>query len=324
MALPDFLIIGAPKAGSTALHEALAPHPQLFLCTPKEPKFFLTDGRPPDRSGQRGPGDAHSAREWIWRQSDYEALFDPAPPGTLRGESTPFYLWDKASHYRIKSLLPNVKLIAVVRDPIDRAHSNWAHLWCDGLEPESDFVTAFSLEQERIDAGFAPFWRYGELGRYGEQLAHLFTVFDRSQVFLMRYRQLVSEPQAVLDRICAFLGIEPGIVEVAPPSNVKYWVPPTSVNRVLRRTVRSGAWVGGHFPPQYWREVEKRLLTVLHRGGGQRPRLTIGERAALLPYFAGDTELLESVTGESFADWRRETGRGAFVERTAARAPEAL
>ncbi len=68
MALPDFLVIGAPKAGSTALHAALVQHPQLFLSTPKEPKFFLTGGRPPARSAQRGPGDAHSAREWIWRR----------------------------------------------------------------------------------------------------------------------------------------------------------------------------------------------------------------------------------------------------------------
>ena len=315
MALLDFLIIGAPKAGSTALHEALAPHPQLFLSNPKEPKFFLCDGTPPDPAGQRGPGDPHSAQEWIWRRDQYEALFDAAPAGTLKGESTPFYLWDKASHLRIKALLPDVKLIAVVRDPIDRAYSNWAHLWCDGLEPESDFVAACQQEPARIAAGYAPFWRYLETGKYGEQLEHLYSVFDRSQVFVMRYRQLVSEPQAVLDRICAFLGIEQGVVSVAKPSNVKYWVPKSPVNQVLRRVVRSGAWLGSKVPPQHWRAVEKRLLTVLHRGGGQRPKLSVADRKALLPYFEADTALLESVTGESFADWRRETGRGAFVDR---------
>ena len=79
MSLPDFLIIGAPKAGSTALHVALAQHPELFLSEPKEPKFFLCDERPPDPAHQRGPGDAHSAREWVWRRDEYEALFDAAP-----------------------------------------------------------------------------------------------------------------------------------------------------------------------------------------------------------------------------------------------------
>ena len=83
MTLPDFFVIGAPKAGTTALHAALARHPQLFLSTIKEPKFFLCDGPPPHEGG---PGDAHSYREWIWRRDDYERLFDAAPPGTLRGE----------------------------------------------------------------------------------------------------------------------------------------------------------------------------------------------------------------------------------------------
>ena len=78
MALPDFFVIGAPKAGTTAVHTALARHPQLFLSAIKEPKFFLCDGPPPQEGG---PGDAHSYREWVWRRHDYERLFDAAPPG---------------------------------------------------------------------------------------------------------------------------------------------------------------------------------------------------------------------------------------------------
>ena len=75
--------------------------------------------------------------------------------------------------------LPDVRLIAVVRDPIDRAYSNWMHLWSDGLEPEPDFETAFARQDERVAAGWAPFWRYRELGLYGEQLAHLLDYVDR-------------------------------------------------------------------------------------------------------------------------------------------------
>ena len=79
MALPDFFIIGAPKAGTTALHAALAAHPSLFMSSVKEPKFFLTDGPPPSRGG--GPGDIQTYREHIWRRPEYEALFAAAPPG---------------------------------------------------------------------------------------------------------------------------------------------------------------------------------------------------------------------------------------------------
>src|SRR4051794_536419 len=131
MALPDFLVIGAPKAGTTALHAALAEHPDLFMSHVKEPKLFLTEGPPPTRGG---PGDAQTYREHVWRRPDYEALFDGAPDGSLRGESTPFYLHDADAQRRIRRLVPRARLIAVLRDPVERAHSNWAHLWSAGLE----------------------------------------------------------------------------------------------------------------------------------------------------------------------------------------------
>src|SRR6202453_5326822 len=111
MALPDFLVIGAPKAGTTALHAALARHPGLYLSAVKEPKFFLTDGPPPDRGG---PGDVQTYREHVWRRADYEALFSDAPAGTLRGESTPFYLHDLAGQRRIQSLMPAARVIGVL------------------------------------------------------------------------------------------------------------------------------------------------------------------------------------------------------------------
>ena len=173
MALPDFLVIGAPKAGTTALHAALAGHPELFMSPVKEPKFFLTDGPPPRRGG--GPGDVQTYREHIWRREDYEALFDAAPPGALRGELTPFYLYDRQAQRRIHALIPGARMIAVLRDPVERAHSNWTHLWSAGLDPIGDFPAACAAEDRRIAAGWAPFWHYTRLGRYGEQLDHLFT-----------------------------------------------------------------------------------------------------------------------------------------------------
>ena len=189
--MPDFLVIGAPKAGTTALHAALARHPGLYMSPIKEPKFFLTDGPPPTKGG---PGDALTYREHVWRRADYEALFDAAPPGALRGESTPLYLYDRAAMRRIRDALPAARLIVIVRDPVERAHSNWTHLWSAGLEPVGDFVRACDEEERRIAAGWASFWHYTGLGRYGEQLEYLFTLFPREQVLVLRYRLLVDEP----------------------------------------------------------------------------------------------------------------------------------
>jgi Sulfotransferase family len=190
--LPDFLLLGAPKCGTSALHAALARHPGLYLSEPKEPKFFLTDGPPPASGGE--PGDVETWREHVWRRPDYENLFAAAPPGARCGESTVFYLYDLAAQRRIRALLPAARLIAVLRDPVDRAHSNWAHLHGARLEPEADFLAALNREPERIAAGWAPFWRYTALGRYGRQLEHLFGLFPPEQVLLLRYRELRDAP----------------------------------------------------------------------------------------------------------------------------------
>ncbi|XVQ06635.1 sulfotransferase family protein [Spirillospora sp. CA-255316] len=300
MALPDFLVIGAPKAGTTALHAALARHPSLYMSPVKEPKFFLTDGPPPARGG---PGDAQTYREHVWRRADYEALFDDAPRETLRGESTPFYLYDRAAQRRIHDLIPQARLIAVVRDPVERAHSNWTHLWSAGLEPIDDFVLACRAEHLRIEAGWSEFWHYLRMGRYGEQLDHLLTLFPREQVLIFRYRDLLVRPAQALDRICSFLGAEPGIVTELPRENVTVHPDRTVRHRVLSRALRTGQAAGTALPGDLAIRITAPLERVLQRDARPRRPLTADQRQALLPSFESDVRLLEKVTGEYFGDW---------------------
>ncbi|NHC15779.1 sulfotransferase family protein [Motilibacter deserti] len=318
MALPDFFLVGAPKAGTTALHAALVPHPGLYLSKVKEPKYFLCADEPPARpgqQGQRGPGDAHSAREWVWRRGDYEALFADAPAGALLGESTPFYLYDRGAQERLRAAVPDAKLIAVVRDPVDRAYSNWMHLWSDGLEPIGDFVQACRAEDARVADGWAPFWHYRRLGRYGEQLRHLYSLFPREQVLVLRYRQLVDEPQQTLDTVCSFLGVEHGHAVSAPPENVRPFVPATRRNLALAKLVRAGAAAGAYFPPRVWRAASVPLLRALHSRGTARPRLGVDQRREVLAPLVDDIRELEELTGQSFADWLGDEGRGEFRAR---------
>ena len=320
--LPQFVIAGAPKAGTTALHAALATHPGLYLSPVKEPKYYLTDGRPPPRSGQRGPGDAHSAQEWIWRREEYLALFDGAPAGTVRGESTPFYLYDRAAQARLAADVPGVKVVVVVRDPVDRAYSNWAHLRADGLEPEADFAAAVELEESRIADGWAPFWHYRGLGRYGEQLRDLYTHVPRDRVFLLRYRQLVDSPRETLDRVSAFLGVSAGVAHTVAAENVKPFVADTPRYRLLSQVARAGAAAGAHVPPQVWRQASRPLIAALHAGRAPRPALPVEVRRQVLGPLLPDIALLEELTGESFADWKGDTGRGDFRSRSAGASTE--
>ncbi len=313
--LPHFVIAGAPKAGTTALHAALATHPELYLSPVKEPKYYLTDGRPPRRAAQRGPGDAHSAREWVWHRNRYRALFAGAPAGAVRGESTPFYLYDRAAHVRLAADVPDVKVIVVVRDPVDRAWSNWVHLRADGLEPEPDFAAAVRAEEGRVAAGWAPFWHYRGLGRYGEQLRDLHRHVRPERVLLLRYRQLVDTPRETLDRVSHFLGVAPGLAHAVPPENVKPYVADTPLYRLLARAARAGAAAGALAPPQLWRQVSRPLLAALHAQKSPRPPMPVEVRREVLTPLLPDIELLEELTGESFGDWKGDTGRGDFRSR---------
>src|SRR3978361_1657189 len=151
MALPDFLLVGAPKSGTTALHVALDAQPQLPMPAVKEPKFFLTDGPPPSGGG---PGDDKTYAEYIWRQEDYEALWSHGGADQPRGASPTLSLQDPLAHERIAKLVPDAKLVAVLRDPVDRAHSNWAHLRSHGLEPVADFPRSCMPGQPRAARGW--------------------------------------------------------------------------------------------------------------------------------------------------------------------------
>lgn len=297
---PDFLVIGAPKAGTTALHASLARHPQLFLSRVKEPKFFLSDG-PPPRTG--GPGDRQTYGEHVWRAADYGALFAGAPAGTLRGESTPFYLHDLLAQGRIAAALPTAKLVAVLREPVDRAYSNWAHLRSAGLEPIADPVAACAAQQWRKQRGWAPFWHYVDLGLYGRQVEHLYSLVGPDRVLLLRYRDLHDEPVATLDRVCTFLGVPTGLLAGVREENVRPHVEPGPVNDALSAVLRFGAGIGHHFPPGLRVAARTPLLRALHRAGARKPRLTDDQWSALAPGFAADVDLLSTVTGTSYADW---------------------
>src|ERR1700722_13053280 len=300
MALPDFFVAGAPKAGTTALHAALAQHPQLFLSPVKEPKFFLTDGPPPSRGG---PGDVKTYREHVWRRPDYEALFDAAPPQALRGESTPFYLYDQAAQQRIRAAVPDARLIVVLRDPVERAHSNWTHLRSAGLGPIADFVSACAAEDERIAAGWADFWHYKRLGLYGRQLQHLYSVFGLEQVHVFRYRDLVDSPAGTLDRICEFLGVAPGQVTTIPRENVTAHPELTRRHRHLARMLRAASAAASRLPHHAGMAMIDRLERSLQEGAAPRQPLTWQERQALIPFCEADIKLLEELTGENFSAW---------------------
>jgi hypothetical protein len=179
MSLPDFVIIGAMKCGTTTLAAQLARQDGLFMSTPKEPNFFSDD--------------AVFARGLPW----YEALFDAAPPGALKGEASTHYtkLPDRPHTIaRLATVLPAPRLVYMIRDPVERAVSHYLHEWSQGVMG-ADPVAAFAAHPALVDYGC-----------YGRQVAPWIERFGPGAVHLTSLEQMTRDPQGTLAGVCAFLG----------------------------------------------------------------------------------------------------------------------
>jgi hypothetical protein len=293
--LPDFYVIGAPKCGTSALHAALDRHPQLFMSAVKEPKYFLGDNQPPQPSD--GPDDAIHLARYVWRREDYEALFDAAPASSQCGESTPYYLCDQAALQRLHNTTPGARLIAVLRDPIDRAWSNWATNW-PHREPIHDIVKACREEPRRLAAGWEPYWGYVTQGLYGRGLRTVFELFPREQVLVLRFEDLVNDAEVMLGRIHRFLGVDEywdgGGIPTLNPSSV---LPHDWLTRIEWWAQRQ-RWIVDRIPARVRRQmvIGKRRRTV---NEGPPPSV----RRELMPMFADDIKLTHELTGLAVLEW---------------------
>jgi hypothetical protein len=152
---------------------------------------------------------------------------------------------------------------------------------------------------------------------YGRQLADLFEHFPREQVLVLRYWQLVDEPHRTLNKVCRFLGVSQDVVTSIPAGNSRPFVHPSVRTRLLGPVVRAGASAGQFLPPSAWRVLSRPLVAQLHqRGHPSRPALTEEQREALRQPFLEDIELLEEVTGLSFAEWRGHRDGDSFHTRS--------
>ncbi|HEY1419866.1 MAG TPA: sulfotransferase, partial [Candidatus Dormibacteraeota bacterium] len=124
MTLPNFLIIGAAKSGTDSLYGMLGQHPQIYISPSKEPMFFVAEGLP--EVPYRGPSDREVLLRWdSWVNTleHYESLFGGATVEKAIGEASTWYLYDEGAPHRIKHHVPDAKLIAVLRNPVERAYS---------------------------------------------------------------------------------------------------------------------------------------------------------------------------------------------------------
>ena len=300
MALPDFLVAGVPKSGTTALHAALSRHPAPVHVDGQGTEV-LPDRRAAARPGR--PGRREDLPGARLAPTGLRGAVRPGPAGLLRGESTPFYLYNRAAQRRIRALVPAAKLIVVLRDPVERAHSNWTHLWSAGLDPVGDFVQACARGGAADRGGLGRVLALHGAGPVRGAAQHLYTLFPRDQVLVFRYRAMIERPAADAGPDLRVPGRPPGVLTEMPRENVTAHPDPTLRHRAVAKALRAGHQVAAALPGHAGSGLIDRLERILQQDAAPRRPLTWEERQALIPRFEADIALLESVTGEDFGDW---------------------
>jgi hypothetical protein len=208
--LPDFLIIGAQKAGTTALYAYLRRHPAITGPSWKEVSYF----------------DRHYDRGEPWYRGNFPNRVRAR--GKLVGEASPSYVFHPLGPERVRRLVPDVRLIALVRNPVDRALSQYHHEVALGREPLS-FEDALDAEDERLRGEeerlltdpryFSRAWwshTYKSRGRYAEQLERWLAVFPREQLLILPSEDLGADPEQTHALVLDFLAAAPHRLESYP------------------------------------------------------------------------------------------------------------
>jgi hypothetical protein len=215
--LPTFLIIGTQKGGTTSLYELLAEHPEVGRASLKEAHYF----------------DQNHDRPISW----YQAHFPRRGSARHTGEATPYYLFHPLCAERVHAALPKVKLIVLLRNPVDRAHSHHNHEHALGNE-ELDFVTAIAQEPERLageerrlaeDPTYQSFahqhYSYVARGLYAEQLKRWYDRFPPDQILTLASEEFFADPEAILHRVQTWLELATHTPARLTPRNARSYDP---------------------------------------------------------------------------------------------------
>ncbi len=260
MSLPNFLIIGAAKSGTSAMSGFLSQHPEAHIPF-KEPNFFSGWNTRVRFSYSELPDPLPENYVQCGTLDEYNALFSNAGDAKAVGEASVSYLVDPQAALNIHTFLPGMKLIVLLRQPVERAFSHFHYNRRRGREPEKDFSRVIALEKYRLAHGWKPFLCPLYLGHYMAQLSPYIELFPREQFRFYLFEDWNDRPHAVWADLMDFLEISPAFT---PDFSYRY-----AENRVespvwnmLRRIA---PWVKSAVPPEMWRRVRESLRVRLNR-----------------------------------------------------------
>lgn len=299
MTVPTFLVAGAARSGTTGLVEGLRTHSRVFITSPKEPHYFALHSIGADF---RGPGDAatinrvavtdHDAYLGLYPdQHDYLALGD--------GSVSTLYYADQAAP-EIRRVNPDMRLVLILREPVDRAYSSYLYLRARGFEPCEDFRAALAQEPHRRQQNWHHLWHYTAMGQYTHGLNVLREAVGPDRVGVWFYDDLQTDYQATIRSVQQFLGLPEDIDQNLDVPRVN--VSGTPRLAVLQRTIQAST------RNEFVRSSVKSLTTFRFRERIRRSGLRPSEvsdqvRAELAPSFVDDLAELAKIIDGPTPDW---------------------
>lgn len=300
MNLPNFLIVGAAKAGTTALYDTLQRHPGFFMSPVKETHYFGFEGEPPVFPGPSGD---YFHKTAVWRPHDYAMLFARAAAGQAIGEASPVYLMRSAvAAPRIRQTLPRCRIVAVLRHPVERAYSDYNSRRMYRVEPAHTFREALAQESARARKGWI-LGRYRLSSGYHAQLSDYYALFPREQIRICLYEDWKGDAPAMLRDLFRFLEVD----ENAAPEIRRSHVTRLPRNRRLHRWAQHPDNLEKCLPFLPLR-VQRTLASLL-RFTDERfnlappPPLAPAERASLTEEFRTDILKLQDLIRRDLSSW---------------------
>lgn len=304
MTLPNFIVIGAAKSGTTSLLSYLGQHPEVFVSSSKEPNYFALAER--DLPSE-GPVPAPILQQMLYNWSrtnfaEYTALFDTADAAKAVGEGSVRYLYFDEAPSRIRALLPEVRLVAILRDPVARLYSHYSMNRQIQLEP-LDLPAALEAEDARVAQGWGWDWHYMRVGLYGAQLQRWFDLFPREQIAVFLYDDFIANPQAVFSGICRHIGVDP---DFRPDMSRRGMVSTLPRNLWLDRRMNWPSRLRSRLLRPPFRRIVRPLMRRLNRLNSRPvPPIDPILRRQLADLFRDDLTLLSKLLGREIPWYRK-------------------
>jgi hypothetical protein len=298
MTLPNFLVIGSGRAGTTSLHHYLRQHPDVHIPARKAPSHFYCVGASSSASLERR---LSTRAHFVADPDAYEALFDSWSGQRAVGEVSPVYLASTAVAQRVAERLDDVRIIAILRDPIERVHARFVARRRDGLERTRDFATLVDTERRLPLVLDDTAGTYLASGFVSHVLQTYVDVIAPERIRCYLYDDLRQDPAALVDDMMRFLDVDPDVpIDTQVSHNRSGGTIAGPATRALwTRTALARTWLRPHVPEP----VRDRVFRLATRSVRAEP-IDPAVHATLAEIYRPEVDRLQQMLGRDLSHWR--------------------